>query len=79
MLYTSGNFSRTNFFLSKISSQVAETLLKRCKLLNDKNIRVSYIGVGKQMEITYLYKPFSKHYNKPVDHFLFLLAVLPYR
>ena len=27
----------------------------------------------------YLHKPFSKHCNRPVDHFLSLLAVLPYR
>ena len=31
------------------------------------------------MEIIYYHKPFSKNYNKPVDHFLFLLAVLSYR
>ena len=31
------------------------------------------------MEIVYQHKPFSKNYNKPVDHFLFLLAVLSYR
>ena len=30
------------------------------------------------MEIIYYHKPFSKNYNKPVDHFLFLLAVLSY-
>ena len=27
------------------------------------------------MEKIYWHKPFSRHYNKPVDHFLFLLAV----
>ena len=27
------------------------------------------------MEIIYYHKPFSKHCSKPVDHFLFLLAV----
>ena len=31
------------------------------------------------MEIIYYHKPFSKNCNKPVDHFLFLLAVLSYR
>ena len=31
------------------------------------------------MEIIYYHKPFSKNCNKPVDHFLFLLAVLFYR
>ena len=31
------------------------------------------------MEIIYFHKPFSKNCNKPVDHFLFLLAVLSYR
>ena len=31
------------------------------------------------MEIIYYHKPISKNYNKPVDHFLFLLAVLSYR
>ena len=30
------------------------------------------------MEITYLHRPFNRHYNKPLNHFLFLLAVLPY-
>ena len=33
----------------------------------------------KLMEIVYQHKPFSKNYNKPLDHFLFLLAVLSYR
>ena len=31
------------------------------------------------MEIIYYHKPFSKNYNRPVDHFLLLLAVLSYR
>ena len=31
------------------------------------------------MEIRYCHTPFSQNYNEPVDHFLFLLAVLPYR
>ena len=28
------------------------------------------------MEIIYYHEPFSKNYNKSVDHFLFLLALL---
>ena len=31
------------------------------------------------MEIIYSHEPFSKNYDMPVDHFLFLLAVLSYR
>ena len=31
------------------------------------------------MEIIHQHKPLSKNYNKPVDHFLFLSAVLSYR
>ena len=40
---------------------------------------LTYLSIGKLIEIIYYHKPFSKNYNKPVDHFLFLLAVLPYR
>ena len=31
------------------------------------------------MEIIYYHEPFCKNYDMPVDHFLFLLAVLSYR
>ena len=31
------------------------------------------------MEIIHYHKPFSKNYNRPVDHFLFLLTVLSYK
>ena len=35
------------------------------------------MDVRKRMEIIYSQKSFIKHYNKTVDHFLFLLAVGP--
>ena len=31
------------------------------------------------MEIIHYHKPFSKNYNRPVVHFLFLLTVLSYK
>ena len=31
------------------------------------------------MEIIHYHKPLSKNYNRPVDHFLFLLTVLSYK
>ena len=57
-------------------------------VLKDKNgiqqefsvyVFLTYLSIGKWMEIIYYHKPFSKNYNKPVDRFLFLLAVLSYR
>ena len=66
------------FELSRENAYFKKTKLASGKHFHDRCF-LTYLNVGKWMEIRYCHTPFSKNFNKPVDHFLFLLAVLPYR
>ena len=66
------------FELSRENAYSKKTKLASSKHFHDRCF-LTYLNVGKWMEIRYCHTPFSKNFNKPVDHFLFLLAVLPYR
>ena len=70
-----------NFFSSRWTRDDIK-LLKEKKLVSRKNFHYRcFLTFSLQVffDFWYYHEPFSKNYDMPVDHFLFLLAVLSYR